>query len=135
MRLVVGGAFQGKFRFAREKLNIQDGWVDGDDCQFSDIYRCRGIQHFHRYVRRALDDHYSLLDLAAKLREKNPDITILTNELGSGVVPVDQFDRIYRDELGRVCEELASEADEVYRVICGIGMVIKKKDAEGKADA
>ncbi len=130
MILVVGGAFQGKYKFANEKLNIRDGWADGDDCQFSDICRCRAIQHFHRYVKRAMESHYDLTGLAAKLREKNPDITILTNELGSGVVPADQFDRMYRDELGRVCEELAAEADEVYRVICGIGMIIKKKAAD-----
>lgn len=130
MRLIVGGAFQGKYKFAREKLNIQDGWADGDDCQFSDIYHCRAIQHFHRYVKRALEDHVDLTGLAKNLREQNPDITILTNELGSGVVPVDQFDRLYRDELGRVCEELAAEADEVYRVICGIGMVIKSPARE-----
>ena len=126
MILVVGGAFQGKYKFACEKLGLTEGWADGDTCQYGDIFHCRGIQHFHRYVKRAMEKKVDLTNLAGEIMEKNPDIMILTNELGSGVVPIDQFDRRYRDELGRICEELAAEADVVYRVICGIGMVIKK---------
>ena len=50
----------------------------------------------------------------------------MTNELGYGVVPVDAFDRLWREKTGRICTELAGKAEEVHRVVCGIGMVIKK---------
>ena len=49
----------------------------------------------------------------------------MTNELGYGVVPTDSFDRAYREKTGRVCCRIAKEADEVHRVVCGIGTVIK----------
>ena len=57
--------------------------------------------------------------------QKNPDLILVTNELGYGVVPVDRFDREYREKTGRVCCEIAKQATEVHRVICGIGTVIK----------
>ena len=63
--------------------------------------------------------------LADELKEKNPEIVIVTNELGYGVVPVSAFDRRYREDTGRICCKLAAEAEEVWRVYCGIGTCIK----------
>ena len=87
---------------------------------------CRGILHFHDYVQRRLRAGKSVDGLAEELLEKNPDICIVTNELGYGVVPADAFDRKYREATGRICEKLAAGSDEVHRVICGIGTVIKR---------
>ena len=64
--------------------------------------------------------------LIERLWEENPRLCIVTNELGYGVVPVDAFDRLWREKTGRICTELAGKAEEVHRVVCGIGMVIKK---------
>ena len=63
--------------------------------------------------------------LPQELLERNPQVCILTNEVGYGVVPVEAFDRKYREMVGRVCEQLAARSEEVHRVVCGIGMVIK----------
>ena len=37
----------------------------------------------------------------------------------------DAFDRAYREAVGRICTKLAAYSDEVTRVVCGIGTVIK----------
>ena len=126
MILVIGGAFQGKYSFATEELGLKDGWADGDTCGFYAIYECRAIHHFHDYVKRAIEAHYDLSDLVPKLMERNPDICILTNELGYGVVPKDQFDRTFRETQGTLCTQLAAQADTVYRMICGIPTIIKQ---------
>ena len=63
--------------------------------------------------------------LGEELTEKNPSLVVVTNELGCGVVPVDAFDREYRERTGRVCTVLAAASDEVYRVICSVGLRIK----------
>jgi adenosyl cobinamide kinase/adenosyl cobinamide phosphate guanylyltransferase len=34
-------------------------------------------------------------------------------------------ERIYRERTGRILEQLAAQADEVVRVVCGIGQKIK----------
>ena len=74
---------------------------------------------------RMLEQEMSVQDLAEQLRMKNSDLVLISNELGYGVVPMDVFDRNYRETTGRVCTEIASEADAVYRVVCGIGTKIK----------
>ena len=72
-----------------------------------------------------LEQEMSVQDLAEQLWMKNPDLVLISNELGYGVVPMDVFDRNYRETTGRVCTEIASWADAVYRVVCGIGTKIK----------
>ena len=126
MKLVIGGAFQGKYQYARINFGIQEGCIDGDTWSWNEIFECRGILLFHDYVQRRLRAGKSVDGLAEELLEKNPDICVVTNELGYGVVPADAFDRKYREATGRICEKLAAGSDEVHRVICGIGTVIKR---------
>lgn len=148
MKLVTGGAFQGKWDYARKRYQVYDGWIDGADCEPEEIGTCRGILHFHEYIRRLLERQTGAggdaggrgkeesrpwelsVDSQAQafadfLMEKNPEIILVTNELGCGVVPIDPFDREYRETVGRICTCLASRADEVVRVVCGIGMILK----------
>lgn len=125
MKLVIGGTFQGKLDFARERFRQEDGWVDGRTCGKEELFACKGIFHFHEYVKRLLQQEKSVDKIAEELIRNNPDCIIVTNELGSGVVPVEAFDRKYRETTGRICTKLAAYADEVYRVICGNGQVIK----------
>ena len=66
-----------------------------------------------------------MLGMACGIVQKKPSVILLCNELGSGVVPVEAFDREWREATGRLCCRLAAEAEEVHRVACGIGMVIK----------
>ena len=144
MKLIIGGAYQGKLNYAQKKYEIYEGWIDGSKCRFHEIETCRGIYKFHELIRRILEknmpvpkwmcglqtDHvleleYQAEQFAKELIRNNPDIIIVTNELGCGVVPIEKSDRIWRETTGRVCTCLAAEADEVLRVICGIGTQLK----------
>ena len=49
----------------------------------------------------------------------------VSNEVGSGVVPLDPEERAWREAVGRVGCRIAAEADEVYRVVAGIVQRIK----------
>lgn len=129
MKLVVGGAFQGKYNFVKKQFDFVEEWLDGYVCSKSEIFSCRGMVHFHDFIKRELAEGKDIEGLAEEIIQKNPDIIIVSNELGYGVVPVDPFDRKYREAVGRTCEKLAAFADEVYRVVCGIGTAIKKKEA------
>ena len=50
---------------------------------------------------------------------------VVSNEAGLGVVPATQLGRIYADELGRVNQLVAAEADEFYLVAAGLPVTIK----------
>lgn len=125
MKLIIGGAFQGKLTFAKQHFSLPDGWVDGADCTTADLLRCRGINHFHEYIGRLVGEQADVWAIVQRLLDENPDIIVVTNEIGYGVVPISPYERQYRETTGRVCTRLAAAADEVYRVVCGIGQVLK----------
>ncbi len=50
---------------------------------------------------------------------------LVTNEVGFGIVPDNRQARIFRDMAGRINQYIASRADEVYLIVCGLPMKIK----------
>jgi adenosylcobinamide kinase/adenosylcobinamide-phosphate guanylyltransferase len=51
---------------------------------------------------------------------------IVSNEVGLGIIPADRVSRLYRDLLGRANQMLAARADEVYLLVAGLPVAIKK---------
>jgi len=47
------------------------------------------------------------------------DTVVVTNEVGSGVVPVSVSGRLFRDVIGRANARLVAAADAAYLVVCG----------------
>lgn len=127
MKLVIGGAYQGKRTYAEKHDSIQK-WANGETCPEEEIFSCEGMVDFHLYLRRLLQEgkeQYVREQLIPKLLQENPQVVLVTNELGYGIVPIDPFDRSWRELTGRICTELAEHADEVTRVVCGIPVVLK----------
>ena len=52
-------------------------------------------------------------------------LIMVTNELGSGLVPEAPIARNFRDIAGRVNQQIAANCNEVYLTVCGIPMQIK----------
>lgn len=72
-------------------------------------------------------------EVVAEIKELNDCIDrsdahfiIVTNEVGLGVVPADRVSRLYRDLLGRANQMLAEHADEVFLLVAGIPLTVKK---------
>lgn len=123
IKLIIGGAFQGKRAFAEEQYpGIR--WVDGESCDMNAIFSCEGLFHFEEYVKRLLRKEQKE-NLAEQILTRNPEIVIVGNEIGYGLVPIDAFERYYREQYGRICTALAQKAEQVVRVVCGIGIRIK----------
>ena len=126
MIIIIGGAFQGKKQYAERVTGIPgDQMTDGADCSLEEIYSCQCLYHFHEWIRARLQEDRDMSHLEEELLRVNPDIVLISNELGYGVVPVDAFDRKYREAVGRICTKMAAAAKRVVRVTCGIGTVIK----------
>lgn len=51
---------------------------------------------------------------------------VICNEVGSGVIPIDQKERQSREMTGRLCILLAQRAEKVVRLICGVPQIIKE---------
>lgn len=124
MRLIIGGAYQGKLEFAMEeygKTIVADGRV----CSIEDTFFCEILDGFETFIRRnfnTLDESTAYLGM---LSVRNPDVIIISTEVGNGIVPVDKSERDYRELIGRVCCEISKRAQTVERVFCGLGVFLK----------
>jgi 5,6-dimethylbenzimidazole synthase len=58
-------------------------------------------------------------------KNSTSDIIVITNELGSGIVPLESSARSFRDIAGETNQLLASEFDEVVSMVSGIPVTIK----------
>lgn len=151
MKLITGGAWQGQEAFAEElyKKNQKEhaaGGIcritDGSDASLEEMKQADIITHMHLWIKRMIREECPDTDgkkdwpedgkiqeaILHKLDEVlavNPEQILTVQELGCGVVPIDAFDRKWREITGRVCCQIAAEAEEVYRMTCGIGMKIK----------
>ncbi len=59
------------------------------------------------------------------LGETRASVILVSNEVGSGVVPAYRSGRLYRDLLGELNQQVAHVADRVVFVVAGIPMMIK----------
>lgn len=64
--------------------------------------------------------------IIATIRELDATFILVTNEVGWGIVPEDNFSRWFRDVYGLVNQYLGKAADEVQLVVAGLPVWIKK---------
>ena len=150
MKLVIGGYAQGKLHYVQQNMILQreqrneseqkkqpetvilDGTLDlfrktaekqsaGQSPGGSQVI----VNHLHRYIREQLRNGTNPEEAITDFVRKYPDCILICDEIGSGIVPMETEERIYRERTGRILEQLAAQADEVVRVVCGIGQRIK----------
>lgn len=71
---------------------------------------------------KVMDELEALIEA---IRKKGLDLILVTNEIGSGLVPEHHISRVFRDVQGRINQRLGKIADEVHLVACGIPVKIK----------
>ena len=130
MILIIGGAYQGKMSFAEKLLEEQkkNGKAGSIFPQFHMWVKAHMKADANNKITKSINSDKKNDKLEKELREKlsqEPDTIIVCNELGCGVVPMDAFDRAWRERTGRLTCVLAAQAEAVYRVTCGIGTRIK----------
>jgi len=66
--------------------------------------------------------------LAEAIRLQAAPVVIVTNEVGSGIVPENALARAYRDAAGQLNQMIAEAVDEVYLSVSGIPVKVKPND-------
>lgn len=131
MKLVIGGFAQGKLNTVVKTISgnsylVFDGKLPNDaQLQNKKEEKLVIINHFHLWVREEIKQDRNPKEDILTFIDKNRDCVIISDEIGNGIVPMDAFEREYRETTGRILIELAGKADEVVRVICGIQQRIK----------
>jgi adenosylcobinamide kinase/adenosylcobinamide-phosphate guanylyltransferase len=66
-----------------------------------------------------------MTNLLLAIRATKARVVIVSNELGLGLVPATKPVRAFRDLAGRINQQVAAEADEVYLTISGLPLRLK----------
>jgi adenosylcobinamide kinase/adenosylcobinamide-phosphate guanylyltransferase len=77
--------------------------------------------------RRQVRTHIQCLCEA--VRDAEPSVIIVSNEVGSGIVPPYRSGREYRDLLGELNQQIAKVADRVVLMIAGFPVIVKDRSS------
>lgn len=123
-------------RIAKHKARRPDHWstieapFDADkfikdlraDCLLFDCLTVY-LSNFLLRSEEAIDEYFQrLLDA---IKNFNGTSIVVTNEVGSGIVPVNALAREFRDQQGFINQRFAAAADEVYLCACGLPLKLK----------
>lgn len=125
MELYIGGAFQGKLEYVLKKKQKAMCIADGADCNFDELAQADLLNHLHLLVQRKLQAGETVDTLIDTIYAANPQMILISDEVGCGIVPLEKQDRIYRETVGRVLCQAAQKADTMERILAGTGMRLK----------
>ncbi|MBR6529773.1 MAG: bifunctional adenosylcobinamide kinase/adenosylcobinamide-phosphate guanylyltransferase [Firmicutes bacterium] len=125
MVLIFGGSYQGKLDFAKENFGVTDAEVftctTENEIDWSKKVLYNMDQAFLRHVREGKESREVLKEHLEELKDK----ILIVNDISQGIVPMERDQRDWREMTGRAMLYISKEADEVYRVFCGLGSKIK----------
>lgn len=124
MKLIIGGAYQGKRAFAQAAFGLGD----------ADIFTCEGE---HLDFSAPCINKLEEFTLACVQAGKDPvevfrcheaewrDSVLICQDIFCGVVPLEAELRQWRQETGRLCQYLTKNASQVSRIFCGLEQRLK----------
>ena len=124
MKLIIGGAYQGKLSYARENWNLQDG----------DIFTCSGteidfakpcIDQLEEFVYACVQEQKDALSYFRNHEAQWENSILICQDLFCGVVPLGADLRAWRQNTGLLCQYLAKRAESVTRIYCGLEQKLK----------
>lgn len=126
MKLVIGGYANGKLDYVlgrpeAQAYRVYDGCLPEEAEWLEQVI----IDHLNLWIKEQLEEQQNPEQRLDEFLKQCPDCILISDEIGNGIVPMDAFEREYREKTGRILIELAKQADEVVRVVCGIGQKLK----------
>ena len=131
MKLIFGGAYQGKLAYALKKYNLSD----------EDVFHClmgtldidmekTVINSLENFSRTAEEKGEISKDTLMGIIEDTPPEKLenkifIARDISCGIVPMDSLERSWRENHGRMLIALAERCSKVERVFCGIPMRLK----------
>lgn len=121
--------FEGNYNLANAIGEEQNYLLDCITILTSNImfHISKDIEHIDYSMQRDIENTViqEIEILIQEISLKGYNLTLVTNEVGDSIVPEYHIARVFRDIQGRVNQQIAQMADEVYLVCCGIPVKIK----------
>lgn len=124
MKLIIGGAYQGKLDFAMDAFSLQPDQVytcGGTQIDFSK--KC--IDKLEEFTFACGKEQADPVAYFRENRERWKDSILICQDMSCGVVPLGADMRQWRQETGLLCQYLSREAESVHRIFCGLEQRLK----------
>ena len=116
MKLVIGGAYQGKLSWAVPHYGLEGAELC--DCTKTEPTEGAACYYHIEALTKRCEQPERYLPLFRHA-------VIVSREIGCGLVPMDAQERAWRERHGLFLRLLAAESDEATRVFCGLPEVLK----------
>lgn len=125
MDLIIGGAYQGKREYARSRFDLgeEEIFSCGEDGEVDWDARC--IAGLENLVLRCAQEGVDPVELFKKHESQWQGSVLICEDIFCGIVPLGAENRAWREAAGRLCAYLASQADSVTRMFCGLARRLK----------
>lgn len=124
MKLIIGGAYQGKREFVKNTFGLTEADIftcDGMEIDFSKP--C--IDKLEEFSYACIQAGKEPLEIFKQHRAQWQDSIFICQDIFCGVVPLGADMRLWRNETGRLCQLLSKEAEQVSRIFCGLEQRLK----------
>ncbi len=128
MHLIIGGRRQGKLDYALGLSKSEAVIANLGACEFDEIPEADIICNLQDGVRKILEEGGNPVMIFEQSFDVLQNKILIGDEIGSGIVPADPFERKWRDETGRLYVFLSSRADRVDRLWAGCIQNLKGND-------
>lgn len=129
MELYIGGFAQGKLNFVK---SLYPNYRIFSEDDFEKILLLKDEKfvwnNFHLTIKNLLNSKIESSQIQndlSKIILNNPEIIIISCEIGSGIIPLEKQDRLYREFTGRLLTLIAKKSQKVVRIICGLEQRLK----------
>ncbi len=124
MKLIIGGAYQGKRDFAKAAFHLTDANIFtcvGEEIDFS----APCIDKIEEFTLACVKAGKDPVELFRETESLWKNAVLICQDIFCGVVPIDATMRQWRQETGRLCQYLTKHADSVSRIFCGLEQKLK----------
>lgn len=126
MELYIGGTAQEKKAYVTQVRGIEESRIwDNFEMWFREKLQKSRVESVNEQPTQNHPESLSPEEECLAYLKAHPDTVLICDEVGNGIVPLDPFEREYRERLGRLLCEIAADAERVERIVCGIGQRIK----------
>lgn len=124
MKLIIGGAYQGKLDFAKKRFGVCDSEIfTCVDIKIDPDFPC--VYALEEYTYACICQEIDPISWFEENRDRWAETVFICQDIFCGIVPMDRKLRLWRDATGKLCQYLTREAEEVYRIICGLEQKLK----------
>ena len=127
MKLIIGGAFQGKGDYAKETYGgtVYDCRLPENKEKLDLDLSADIIDGLEVFTRLYAEEQLEAADWLRAHEVALADKVFVCDDISQGLVPMDPVDRAWREMNGRALLYLAGIAESVERVFCGIPQRLK----------